>query len=266
MDPEQRLAIIVENLAVESLVFVLGTVIRMLCPQRVNIGNAHRPFVDLYAVARRRDLNRLLAAVSVVLLFRLRVLMDPLDHNIGVLEITLINRLEFLRRIGLLQEDFNRHEAAVTLQHLAHAVFIRELKAVFVQMQGNGCPGLLPAAIAHRIGRGSVTLPVHRRGALAIAEGIDLDILGNHEHRIEAKTKVADDVVLVCLVLILLEECCRTGKCNLCDVFFDFFCCHAKTCVREADRLRLRVHDDMDGVLVVIRILVLSHDLKLMEL
>ena len=266
MNPEQRFTVIVEYLAVESLVFLLRAVIRMLCPQRMNVRDAYRSFVDLYALTRRRDLNRLLPAVSVILLFRLRVFVDMFYHDIGILELTLIDGLIFLRRICLLQEDLHRHKAAVALKHFTHAVFVRKLKAVLVQVQDNRCSDLFPVPVPHRVGGRTVALPVHSGRALLIAECVNLHIVGDHEYGIESKAEMTDNVILVRLVFIFFKECSRTGKRDLCNILFHLVSRHAKSGIRKADSLRFRIDYHVDGILMIIRILVLAHDLKLVQL
>ena len=246
MNPEQRLTIIVEHLTVESLILFLSTVVRMLRPQRMNVGNTHRPFVDLHPVTRRCNLNRLLLPVLILLLFGFRILMDTLHDNVRVLQVTLIDGFIFLGRICLLKEDLNGHEAAVALQNFAHAVFIRKFQAVLVQMERDGCSDFAALSIPHRVGRRPVTLPVHRRSAFLITECIDLNIVRHHEHGIESKSEMTDNIVLVRLVLILLEKRGRTRKCDLRNIFFHLISRHAKPGISKADGLRFRINDDMN--------------------
>ena len=266
MDPEQRLTVIIEHLAVEGLVFFIRAVVGMLAPERLCVRDADRTFVDLDAVSGRSDLNSLLLTVFIFLLFCLRIFMDTFDNHIRILQFALIDRLIFLRRIGLLQEDLDRHEAAVALQNLTHPVFVGKLKAVLIEMQGDRRTDVSPAAVFHCIGRRTVTLPVYRRRTLFVAECIDLNIIRDHEHRIETQAEMSDDIVFICLIFILLKEVGCSGKCDLRDVFLHLIRCHAQTGIAEGDRLCIRIHDNMDRVLMFIRILIFTHDLQFMQL
>ena len=47
MDPEQGLFVVVEDIAVELFVFLLGTVVRVLGPQRSGVVQSYRTLYDL---------------------------------------------------------------------------------------------------------------------------------------------------------------------------------------------------------------------------
>ena len=209
MDPEQGLAVIIEHLAVEILVLVIGALTWCLLPERMDIGDGNRALVDLYHVLRRLDLDRLLAALSVILFTSHRIMMNRPDDNVVLLHLVRLHFLVFLRRILLAQEDLNRHEAAVPLQHLTHAVFIRKFKIVLIQMKRHAGADLAVVPIADRVGVSAITLPVNRLCILLVAQRIDRDHVRHHEHRIKAQSEMSDDVILVRLVLVLFEERCR---------------------------------------------------------
>ena len=66
-----------------------------------------------------------------------------------------------------------------------------------------------------------------------VGEGIDVYFIGYHECGIKTKTEMTDHLIFVCLVFVFLKKISRTGESDLCDVFFDFVCCHTKTGIDE---------------------------------
>ena len=87
-----------------------------------------------------------------------------------------------------------------------------------------------------------------------------------HERGIEAQAEVADDLVIVGLVLILLQESGRAGEGDLVDIFLHLFGGHAKSGVDEFQGFLFRVHDHADAVLVAFRIGVLADEGQLFQL
>ena len=266
MDPEQRLPVVIEYLAVEILVLIIGALTWCLLPERMDIGDGNRALVDLYHVLRRLDLDRLLAALSVILFTSHRIMMNRPDDNVVLLHLVRLHFLVFLRRILLAQEDFNRHEAAVALQHLTHAIFIGKFQIVLIQMKGHAGTDLAVVAIANRVGVSAITLPVNRFRILLIAQRIDRDHVGHHEYGIKAQSEMSDDVILVRLILIFFKKCCRTGKCNLGDVLLHFLSGHTETGIDEFHGLLIRIDKNPDRILELVRILIFSHHLQLVQL
>ena len=68
-----------------------------------------------------------------------------------------------------------------------------------------------------------------------------------------------DDLIVRGLVLVLLDEIGRTGKCDLADVFLDFVCRHTKTVIGKCQGLSLRVYGDADLCLEISWERVLAH-------
>ena len=99
-----------------------------------------------------------------------------------------------------------------------------------------------------------------------IRERIDLHLIRHHKCGVESEAEVTDHIVLCRLVLIFLEELCRTGKSDLCNVFFHFFRSHSKTVINKLHRLLFRVDDNFDLRLIPLRKLILSHHIQLLKL
>ena len=76
-----------------------------------------------------------------------------------------------------------------------------------------------------------------------------MHFIRDHERGIEAKSEMADDLIRVCLALILLQELARSGKCDLRNVFLDFFLGHTDTVVDEFQCLIIRIDDYMNLIL-----------------
>ena len=70
---------------------------------------------------------------------------------------------------------------------------------------------------------------------------------------------MTDDLIVICLVLIFLNEICCTGESNLVNVFFYFLCGHAKTCINEFQSLLLRVNNDTDVIFCIFRGSIFTH-------
>ena len=85
-----------------------------------------------------------------------------------------------------------------------------------------------------------LALPVHRSSALAEGEGLDLDLVGDHEYGIKAEAEVADNagILLVFVLGIFLEEALRAGEGDLIDICLDLVLGHAHAVVDEAQLLR----------------------------
>ena len=62
---------------------------------------------------------------------------------------------------------------------------------------------------------------------------------------------MTDDLILVRLILILLNEIGRTGKCNLIDVFFHFISGHTYTIINKLQGLLFRINNNLNLTLVI---------------
>ena len=87
-----------------------------------------------------------------------------------------------------------------------------------------------------------------------------------HEYGVEAETEVTDDLVVRCFILIFIQEIGCAGECDLCDVLLDLCRRHTKTGIDELQRLLLRVDDDLNLLLISVRVFILAHHLKLGQL
>ena len=86
--------------------------------------------------------------------------------------------------------------------------------------------------------------PVDGLGIGLIAQGVDFYPVGNHKHRIESQTEMADDVgfFFTLFPLIILQEFFRAGEGHLVDITADFLIGHANARIGNADLALLLVH------------------------
>ena len=136
------------------------------------------------------------------------------------------------------------HVAAVTAQHLAHAIHFEEFLRVLADMQDDIRAVLGALALAQLEGHAILADPVDRLRALISGQGDDLDLFADHEHRIEAQAKVTDNVALLLVALEVLHELRRTGERHLVDVTADFISGHADAGIGNGDGLFVLVDGD----------------------
>ena len=91
-----------------------------------------------------------------------------------------------------------------------------------------------------------------------------MHLICNHKCGIEAQAEMTDDLVVVCLIFIFCNKICRTGKCDLVDVFFHLIRSHADTVIDKLDGLCIRINDNIHSGLVAFRKLVFSHHIQLL--
>ena len=77
---------------------------------------------------------------------------------------------------------------------------------------------------------------------------------------------MSDNLVTVCLVLILLDKLGRTGKSNLRNVLFHLFRSHADSVIAKTNRLLLRLNRNRYSPLKVGRLRPLSDERQLLQL
>ena len=250
MDPEERLLVVVKDVSVEVLILFLRALARHLRPERMRI-------VDRLG-------NRLfLRCGSFLSLLRclFRSLLVPLDPSLLALLLALLRSSAHILKI-----DRGRHKGAVFLQDLTDAELIAELETVVIQEQGDFRTDFAPRSLSDLIVRYAVALPMDRLCAVHIAQCIDMDLVSYHKCRVEAQTEVTDDLILICLALVLFEEFICTGEGDLRDILFDLVHRHADTGIDELECFLIRVHNDMNFVFVLFLRSVLADALKLSQL
>ena len=82
MDPEQRLAVVVEDFAVEFFIILIAALVWMFGPQRVDITDGNRAFVDFYFLFGGGNFNLLFRSVFFFFLFVFCVLVDVFYDNV----------------------------------------------------------------------------------------------------------------------------------------------------------------------------------------
>ena len=265
MDPEQGLLVIHEDFAVKFFVLFLGTLVGMLGPQRMGIADGNRTFVDLYLIFGRGNNNGLFLTLVIFFLFGLCILVDVLNYHIVVAKLALVDGFVLLGSVGLAQENLGRHEGTVFLQYLADAVLIGELHALLIQKKGDLCSNGCLLTVADGILGTAVALPVNGFCSFFIGKGIDVNVVGYHKCRIEAQSEMADDLIVVCFVFVFLQKVGSAGESDLGDVFFYLILVHAETVINEFQGLGIRIADDFDFCLVIVREGVLAHGFQLFQ-
>ena len=92
-----------------------------------------------------------------------------------------------------------------------------------------------------------------------------MNFISYHKRRIESQTEMSDDLIFVSLIFIFLQKLCRTGKCDLSNIFFHLISGHTKTGINEFQCLLFRIHDHLDLVLVSFRECILTHNLQFFQ-
>ena len=62
---------------------------------------------------------------------------------------------------------------------------------------------------------------------------------------------MSDDLLIASLVLVLVDEVRRTGKCDLVDIFLDLFLCHTDTVISEGYGLVVGTCGHIDAVRLI---------------
>ena len=258
VDPEQGLLVIVEEPAVELLVFLLRAVFRRLLPQRMDIVSQLRSLPDLQL------LLRLLPVLLCLLLLVVRR-PDLLDYDVIRTTLGLPDRLGFLRVLHG-EVNLNRHETAVLLNDFLCLVVVREFHTVVRQVQCDGRADRRTIRITHGIFGASVAFPVDCLRILLVGQGVDCHQIRNHERGVEAQAEVADDLIIVGLVLVFVQEGFRAGESNVIDILPDLVRRHAKAVIDDLNLSAVRIQNHVDPCLVIICKLGLTHHLKLLQL
>ena len=76
---------------------------------------------------------------------------------------------------------------------------------------------------------------------------------------------MSDNLLIICLVLIFFQKICRSGKGNLIDILFHFFCRHSQTIIGKGNRLFLRIDFHIDSCLVVVRKRGFTHKFQFLQ-
>ncbi len=77
---------------------------------------------------------------------------------------------------------------------------------------------------------------------------------------------MADYLIIVCFVLVLLQKCRSTGKCDLGNVLFHFIGIHSQTSIGKRNLLVFGIHNNADLHILPFRNAVLSDNIKFFKL
>ena len=160
------------------------------------------------------------------------------------------------------EDDRDRHELAVLLENAGDASVLTEFGSILSEVEHDvGAVELVLRAAeglevvfgdgAHLEVRGAIAGPLHGHGVLALAPGVDVHAVGDHEGAVEAESEVTDDgflgVRLVGVLLLeLLHELRGSGEGDLVDVLVDLFFGHADAGIPDGQGLGVGVEQDVD--------------------
>ena len=214
VNPEQRIFVLVEHLAVELLIILVRAILRRAGVERLGVVDGLRRF-----------------------LLGLGLFLGALARHLGL----------FL--LDFVKVDRHGHERAIAVEHLAHAPDFEEFALRLADVQGDGRAARGARALGHGEGHAVLALPANRGRALAEGERVDGHLIGDHEHGIEAQAEVADDagIFLILVLGVFLHEGFRAGERDLIDVGLDLVLGHAHAVVDEAELARGLIHLHVDG-------------------
>ena len=204
MNPEQRLLIIHEYFSVECFVFLIGTLIRMFHPQRMDVAERYRTFVDLHTLSRWRNFYNFLLTIFILFFFCFCIFMNMLYNYIVFSQFGFVDCLIFLLCIFFGEENLYRHERTVFFQNLSHSIFICKFHTLFIQKQSDFCTDGSLIAILHIILCAAVTFPMYRNSPFFIRQRVNVHFVCYHKCRIESQTKMSNDLIFVGFIFILL--------------------------------------------------------------
>ena len=151
MNPEQWLFIIIKYFPVESLILLFRTLIRMLCPERMNIIDQEWTTMNLCHLLLRCDLNRFLCPVLILFFLcfgRFRIIFN---NFVCVKNIFFFYVLSFRFTAFFGNINFHRHESTVFIQNFSGPIFISEFQAVFIQIQCDLCTAGFFVPFSHSV-------------------------------------------------------------------------------------------------------------------
>ena len=121
-----------------------------------------------------------------------------------------------------------------------------EFLFAFAQMQRHGGAALRLVDLFERVFAAAVRDPAHA-GGLAAAAGVDHDLIGHDEGRIETDAKLADQLRVLLLVAgQAVEKGTRAGLGDRADALHDLVARHAHAVVADGDRAVVLVLLDPD--------------------
>ncbi len=121
-------------------------------------------------------------------------------------------------------------------------------------MQRDDRADVLLVTIRQFVIRAAVAGPVYRLRILLIAQCVNVYLIGYHEGTVEAETEMSDNLIRIRLILILRNKICRTRERDLVDILINLLRCHTDTIIAELDRPLIRIHDDINPTLIIIRL------------
>ena len=78
---------------------------------------------------------------------------------------------------------------------------------------------------------------------------------------------MTDHFICICLVFCISQEkAVAPEESDLCDVFFDFVCCHTKTGINEFHSFFFRIYDNLNRSFVIFRKSIFTHDFQFFSL
>ena len=264
MNPEERLAVIHEHLAVKRLVLLLTHLVRVFSPKRIGIIDRLRSLLNFQLFPRRRDFDNLFVAVFSCFFLCLGFFDNGLKDHIILPPVCRINQFGLGGGIDIDQINRNGHKTAILLEYFPKTRFRRKLLTFLPKIKGNCSPVFLSGAVRHPILGTAVRLPVHRCFVLAIRLGFNHHTVGNHEGGVKSEPEMSDDLIFRRLVFVSLDKILCARKSNLIDILLHFFGTHTDAVVKETDTLLLRAHFHLNPIGLILQCPVLTHQCELL--
>ena len=123
-------------------------------------------------------------------------------------------------------------EGKVFPQRFSELEGVQIFFAVLRDMQRNISTALFRFRRRYGIIHAAYAFPVNGLRALLIGLRIDFHLIGHHKHRIEAQTKMADNLRVIRFSLVFFQEILRAGERNLINIFDDLFLRHTDPVIK----------------------------------
>ena len=141
--------------------------------------------------------------------------------------------------------NFNWQEFTVFCQQFLNFAFFEVIQVVIVDVHYNICTAIGLDGLFECIFGVAVAGPVLACSSFAERLGENFHFFGNHKRGIEAKSEMSDNVLSI--IFVFFQKFLSTRKCNLIDVFVNFFGSHPNAAIRYGQFFLLWINAYPDG-------------------
>ena len=99
-----------------------------------------------------------------------------------------------------------------------------------------------------------------------IGQRIDRNLMRYHERGIKAQSEMSDNLILIRLILVLVQEILSSGERNLVNIFLHLIRGHTDSVIDELNGLLVRIHANLNLILIILGQNRLSDQLQLLQL